>query len=247
MTLTILEAAFPPNPARVKCHIPRFRGDGSGRDFYVADAQHKINTIPRTSYRRTFHPPRKRTKEINFPVRPPRYVMDGSGRDSFVFLHGDIGKPPKSLFRKNSTPWGENSSCPYAFDPHLKHEAKCLSLRRKIPTQPSKCSGLKIVTKNPHRRYKTPAFNTQYLTSRKKNDIRRARRQMKSVNRLSTPNPRLVMQSKTTKRPKSASHTSPWVGNSRRPARPATVGASEGKRMPFITSIFTNIDGSLLD
>ena len=31
--------------ARVKCHIPRFRGDGGGRDFYVADAQHRINCI----------------------------------------------------------------------------------------------------------------------------------------------------------------------------------------------------------
>ena len=227
MPRAILEAAFPPNPARVKCHIPRFRGDGGGRDFYVADAQMKLTCIPMTAdvYRAgTFRAKKKRTKEINFAPRPPRYVMDGSGRDGFVFLHGDVGQAPKRVFRTNSTPWGQNaSSCPYAFDPNLRHAAKCSSLRRRIPTNRATCTGFKVVAKNPYRRHAV-----SNLPAKNKNSIRRARRQAKSSNRLSTPIPRLVVKNKQT-RPGTAAgrekNVTPWLGNSKRPRRPATASS----------------------
>ncbi len=253
---TILEAAFPPNPARVKCHIPRFRGDGGGRDFYVADAQMKLNCIPMTAdvYRAgTFRAKKRRTKEINFPIRPPRYKMDGSGRDGFVFLHDDVGQPPKRVFRTNSTPWGQNSSsCPYAFDPNLRHAAKCSSLRRRIPTNRATCSGFKVVAKNPYRRGSVKPL------ARSKNSNRRARRQAQSTNRLSTPIPRLVIKKARAigNRPGTAGRkTTPWLGNSKRPTRPATA-RQQRKARPVSSShikdknggnMFADLDKTLLN
>ena len=130
-----LEAAFAPNPQRVKSHIPKYRSMGSGRDFYIRNSQCRtVNTIPMTAdvYRAgTFRRPKRRTKELNFPSRPPRYKMDGSGRDGFVFLHGDVGKPKARVFRTNTTPWGAKSTAPWAHDPRLRIVAKCASLRRR--------------------------------------------------------------------------------------------------------------------
>ena len=95
-----------------------------------------------------FRRPKRRTKELNYPSRPPRYKMDGSGRDGFVFLHGDVGKPKARIFRTNTTPWGAKSTAPWAHDPRLTIVAKCASLRRRPNTR-----GTKLVTPRQQRPY----------------------------------------------------------------------------------------------
>lgn len=74
--------------------------------------------------------------------------MDGSGRDGFVFLHGDVGKPKARIFRTNTTPWGAKSTAPWAHDPRLTIVAKCASLRRRPNTR-----GTKLVTPRQQRPY----------------------------------------------------------------------------------------------
>ena len=221
-----VESAFPPNPARVKCHIPRFRGDGSGRDFYVADAQHKLNCIPYSAdvYRAaTFRAKKRRTKELNFPTRPPRYKMDGSGRDGFVFLHENCGTAPKPQFRTGSTPWAAGSTAPWAFDRNTTTVAKHGSLRRGVPSSLAKAKGTKVVASRPF----APAPRAP-LTDRQR---RRSRRQKQSSTRLATPSREwaqrhaFVKTSRSKKmRPTTAHHQQAWLGNSRRTfARPMSL------------------------
>jgi hypothetical protein len=213
-----IEAAFSANPQRVKNHIPRYHSSGSGRDFYVKDAQMKIDCIPMTAdvYRAgTFRRPRRRTKELNYPPRPPRYIMDGSGRDGFVFLHGDVGQPKKAIFRNNKTPWAKKSTAPYSFDPHVQMVVKCSSLRLKP------CStGVKVVSSRP--------FRPRTAASLSPRMQRRAQRQRKQSNRLSTPIQRLVVAPGTYKGNQNDTLL-PWVGNSVRATRPASAAAAPGK------------------
>ena len=205
----------------------------------------------------TFRAKKRRTKEINFPVRPPRYKMDGSGRDGFVFLHDDVGQAPKLVFRPNSTPWGQNpSTCPYAFDPNLRHAATVPEPAQEDPKQCQHLHWLQGRCKNPYRRGRQ---NNLRPSARSKKNARRARRQAEKMKRLSTPIPRLVVNKKSsttgkTRRPGTADHkkSTPWVGNSKRPTRPFTSRphTSSGFRCRktnlMSNKLFADIDKSLL-
>jgi hypothetical protein len=167
--------------------------------------------------------------------------MDGSGRDGFVFLHGDVGKPKARIFRTNTTPWGAKSTAPWAHDPRLTIVAKCASLRRRPNTR-----GTKLVTPRQQRPYSAVRATSIFLWSidqcpREKSypdfksnafvvDVvggllvcqvsprmrRRVLRQRKSSNRLSTPNkfktvPKGMYRSQENK----TQPLVPWLGNSK--------------------------------
>ena len=86
--------------------------------------------------------------------------MDGSGRDGFVFLHGDVGKPKARIFRTNTTPWAAKSTAPWAHDPRLTIVAKCASLRRRPNTR-----GTKLVTPRQQRPYSAVRATSFFLWS----------------------------------------------------------------------------------
>jgi hypothetical protein len=168
--------------------------------------------------------------------------MDGSGRDGFVFLHGDVGKPKARIFRTNTTPWGANkSTAPWAHDPRLTIVAKCASLRRRPNTR-----GTKLVTPRQQRPYSavraTFFYFVEYQCPREKSypDFksnafvlwvllvvcwlcqvsprmrRRVLRQRKSSNRLSTPNKfKTVPKGMYRSQENKTQPLVPWLGNSK--------------------------------
>jgi hypothetical protein len=248
----ILEAAFSPNPQRVKNHIPKYHSSGNGRDFYVRDAQVNINTIPMTAdvYRAgTFRRPKRRTKEINYPIRPPRYKMDGSGRDSFIFLHENVGKPKKAIFRTHATPWstrqsvhGVQCTAPYSQDPRLRIMAKCANLRQRPCTK-----GVKLVA--PRIEYRP----TSALSPRMR---RKYVRQKKSTNRLSQPLSKNVVKAgmykclSSSKNGEKKRELIPWLGNSRIKQRPLTassISMSKNRMTIRGRKTFQDLDEKLLD
>ena len=192
-------------------------------------AQHKLNIVPYSAdvYRAaTFRAKKRRTKELNYPTRPPRYKMDGSGRDGFVFLHENCGSAPKPQFRSGSTPWAAGSTAPWAFDRNTTMLAKHGSLRRGVPSSLAKAKGTKVVASRPF----TPAPRAP-LTQRQR---RRSRRQKRSSTRLATPSREWAQRhSFKSTRPTTAAaarHQQAWLGNSRRTfaaplksSRPATA------------------------
>ena len=168
--------------------------------------------------------------------------MDGSGRDGFVFLHGDVGKPKARIFRTNTTPWGANkSTAPWAHDPRLTIVAKCASLRRRPNTR-----GTKLVTPRQQRPYSavraTSIFFLWSINVRGKSRIlissrmrlllvllvvcwlcqvsprmrRRVLRQRKSSNRLSTPNKfKTAPKGMYRSQENKTQPLVPWLGNSK--------------------------------
>ena len=243
-------AAFAPNPQRVKNHIPKYHSSGNGRDFYVRDAQVRINTIPMTAdvYRaQTFRRPKRRTKEINYPIRPPRYIMDGSGRDGFVFLHGDVGKPnnPNDIFRKHVTPWGQNSTAPWAFDPRLTVVCKNAGLRMKPNS-----TGVKIVAARPYGRRPQTSGQSPRIAGRRgmgRPSKKKVFRQRSNSNRLSQPFKKNVVD-KGMYRGSRDKQLVPWVGNSVRGKRPVSAAAGIGiGRTKQAGAMFRDLDLGLLN
>ena len=176
-------------------------------------ASNQLHPMTADVYRPYFPAKKRRTKEINFPVRPPLHKMDGSGRDGFVFLHDDVGQAPKLVFRPNSTPWGQNpSTCPYAFDPNLRHA------ERPEPAQedPKQCQHLHWLQGRCKFTFVAVAriIYGRLLGLRKMHDVLVARQKMK---RLSTPIPRLVVNKKS-------STTGKTEGQALRPQKVNTLG-----------------------
>ena len=208
------EPAFASNPQRIPTKIPRYYSCGSGRDGFVKSAQHRVGIVPRTAdvYRAgTYRRPKKRTKEMNFPTRPPRYIMDGSGRDGFVFLHENCGLPKKSIFRSHSPPKRTYLDPPYAFDPNALITAKTANLRRRPNT-----TGIKIVARprRPHQHQHSRCRSTSGTQPSPRLN-RRFKRQQVQTNRLSQPFQKNIVKKgmyKGSQEKKFA--TVPWVGNS---------------------------------
>jgi len=220
------EPAFASNPQRIPTKIPRYFSCGSGRDGFVKSAQHRVGIVPRTAdvYRAgTYRRPKRRTKEMNFPTRPPRYIMDGSGRDGFVFLHGDVGVPKKSIFRSHAIPKRRYMDPPYAFDQNVQIIAKTANLRTRPNT-----TGVKVVSaRRPHQQQHSCRTSGTQLSPRLK---RRLKRQQLQTNRLSQPLKKNIVKKgmyKGSQEKKFA--TEPWLGNSvrsiKKQQRPSTAVA----------------------